>query len=351
MAMPHREVIMKKPRKKIIMRITTIFSSLIGMVILFLAFSYCYEVISTNRIKGAYPPPGTLVDIGEIKIHVNKQGSGIPTILFESGYGASSTYWNEIVSELKSEATLVTYDRAGYGWSGKHVSPRTGDNVIEELHLALQESNIKGPFIIVSHSIGGQYSRVFAEKYPDEVEGMMFLDVRSENYGERAKKIYQKAGLDPAKAEEQPISLFRFLKSSGLLRIFKEPILGSAYKTDESMEEALSIAYQPKFFDVMEAEAAEHDNLEKEINNLKLGRIPLTVISQGTKSITETPGLSKKENLALHKIWLEEQKEMVHLSSKSRFVIAEESGHDIAIDQPELVVNEIRALIERVENN
>ncbi|MFT4414239.1 alpha/beta fold hydrolase [Fredinandcohnia humi] len=321
------------------------------ILLLLLGASFTYEKIMQSKAQEQYPPPGKLVDVGGYDLHILQQGTGSPTIIFETGSGAPSTYWKNIVSELPSNVTVITYDRAGYNWSDKHVTKRTGENIVKELHTALDKLDLKEPYIFVGHSIGGLYTRLYAKMYPSEVAGMMLLDARSENFGEKSDQILVDAGVDPATFGTTPVGLIKALRTTGLLRVFKEPIFGNYYESKEEVNEAINLMFTTKFLNAMKEENELLYLVEENLKDQHLGNIPLTVVAKGVPSDLTTMGLSKEASTLYEDIWMEEQQSLAGLSSNSKFLIADKSGHDIAIDEPELVLKELEDLIERVENN
>ncbi|MFJ8246919.1 alpha/beta hydrolase [Peribacillus asahii] len=323
---------------------------LVGLIVTILIGAYTYELIAAKREAKNYPPLGQLVDAGGYNLHILQQGSGSPTILFEGGSGAPSTYWKEITSSLPPNVNVVTYDRAGYNWSDKHVTKRTGENIVTELHTALQNSDINGPYILVGHSIGGMYTRLFAEKYEAEVVGMLLLDARSEHFSDRTNKILENAGVDPQQFGSPSTNLLKFLKASGLLRIFKEPLLGDYYETERELNEAINVTLTSKYYEAIQDETLEEQGLEQALKKTSMGNIPLTVISKGKDADLTVFGLSKEEGKLFEEIWYDEQKKLSNLSTDSKFLIAKNSGHEIAKDEPELVVHEIKELIKRVDD-
>jgi len=77
---------------------------------------------------------------------------------------------------------VVSYDRAGSAWSDlgdRRLAP-CGQEAFE-LHLALDRSGIKPPYVLVGHSLGGLVARVYAHMYANEVRGIILVDATHEN--------------------------------------------------------------------------------------------------------------------------------------------------------------------------
>lgn len=124
-------------------------------MLLLIGAAFLYEWFASSQAKKDFPPPGTLVQVGGYQLHIHKQGNGSPTILMEAGSGETSLSWRDIPAELAQHATVVTYDRAGYAWSESAPTERTGANIVKDLHAALEKENIRGPYVMVGHSLGG----------------------------------------------------------------------------------------------------------------------------------------------------------------------------------------------------
>lgn len=114
-----------------------------------------------------------LVDAGGRRLHLNVMGEDKdgPTVILEAG--GMSSQWAWIQPEIAEFARVVSYDRAGLGWSEQ---PHDARHISQQLHTALEEAGIGGPYVLVGHSMGGVYARQFAGDYPDEVAGMVLLD-------------------------------------------------------------------------------------------------------------------------------------------------------------------------------
>ena len=120
--------------------------------------------------------PGLLVDVGGHRLHLRCAGSGTPTVLLESGLGETGAYWGWISPAVARDTRVCVYDRAGRGWSDPVSVAQDGDAVAADLHALLVRANVPGPFVLVGHSSGAQYVRIFAGRYPEQVAGMVLLD-------------------------------------------------------------------------------------------------------------------------------------------------------------------------------
>ena len=136
-----------------------------------------YETIQEQVDRSTTAMPGHLVDVGGRRLYVHCIGSGSPTVVLVSGLAETSVYWGGwIAPAVAQNTTVCAYDRAGQGWSDPPASPQDGVAVATDLHTLLDHAQIPGPYVLVGHSTGGAYARIFAARYPDQVAGMVFLD-------------------------------------------------------------------------------------------------------------------------------------------------------------------------------
>src|SRR5215831_3258079 len=131
-----------------------------------------------RRMDRQKPTPGQLVNVNRHGLYLQFMGqlnSG-PVVVLEAALGSTSSQWAWVQPALASTMPVVAYDRAGLGRSEPGPRPRDARSIAAELHVALRKINVRGPFILVGHSLGGLFVRVFADMFPDEVAGMVLVD-------------------------------------------------------------------------------------------------------------------------------------------------------------------------------
>jgi pimeloyl-ACP methyl ester carboxylesterase len=140
------------------------------------AFGGGYQTIRESLDRRMVAAPGQLVDLGGYRLHLNCVGSGGPTVILESGLGETAAYWGWISTAVAHDTKVCVYDRAGRGWSDPVSVPQDGAAVARDLHVLLDRAHVPGPYVLVGHSSGAQYVRIFAGRYPEQVAGMVLLD-------------------------------------------------------------------------------------------------------------------------------------------------------------------------------
>ena len=293
----------------------------------------------TELIK-KYPAPGQLVDVDGHQMHLNCLGEGTPTVILEAGLGGFSVDWSLVQPEIAKFSRVCAYDRAGYGWSEPGPDPRTSETAVKELHALLAAAGVEKPYLLVGHSFGGLISRLYAHTYPDEVTGVVLVDAVHEEQDIRLP-AYGQAGAQLAKQ----FRLLALLRKLGIVSLFPEKIPNPGLPEEAFARYGAILATTP-YFETSNAESlvlprslAEY----RAIPDPSLGDLPLIVLSRGLGM--PLPGLSQAENEQNEQKWQEMQAELASLSTNSRQLIAANSGHSIALQQPELVVEAVRQLI------
>ncbi|MGY1814968.1 alpha/beta fold hydrolase [Blastococcus sp. SYSU D00820] len=120
--------------------------------------------------------PGRTYDVGGYRLHLDCTGSGGPTVVLFNGLQATSANWARIAPAVARSGRVCAYDRAGQGWSEDAPQPQDGHQAAADLHTLLERAGEEGPYVLVGHSIGGDYAMTYAARYPGQVAGMVLLD-------------------------------------------------------------------------------------------------------------------------------------------------------------------------------
>ena len=148
----------------------------IGLTLLGVALGAVYQAVGSRRDLEKFPPPGRLIDLGTHRLHLYETGGSGPTILLEAGLMSTVLSWSGLQRELSRGFRVVSYDRAGLGWSDPGPLPRTADRIVDELNTLLERAAIPGPYVLVGHSFGGLTMPLFAARFPEKVAGLVLVD-------------------------------------------------------------------------------------------------------------------------------------------------------------------------------
>ncbi len=296
------------------------------------------------------------VSIGSHKLWLSVHGpdrkSGEPVIIIIPGLASSTTGWAAVKRGLASLTRVLQYERSGYGRSDCSAEKPTASTIAKELDLLLRNANLLPPYIIVTHSWGGILSREFLALRPKDVVGMLFVDANQE----RTLKVLDWRQL----AQSDLLIGVNHVDVTGISRSHK---LTSdewrIYRDTESTEQHrrqtdLEITEYSNSFPVLQSKSQLH----KEIPFL--GDYPICVIKGDNRADFEkllNAGLARgnrqdAKEASFQEIlstWDEKdrslQSEILLLSTKSRYIEAENSGHNIHLTEPHLIAEGIRWIL------
>jgi pimeloyl-ACP methyl ester carboxylesterase len=294
-----------------------------GVLVLAALMGATYQGIATRRDLAASPPPGRLVDVGGHRLHVWCMGSGSPAVILENGLGGSTAAWGHVQPDVAGFTQVCSYDHAGMGYSDPGPSPRTTRRIVHELARLVDRSGISGPLVLVGASLGGFTVRVFASEYAPRVAGLVLVDASHEDQQIDVPRV---------------APLMPLLASAGVLRLagmslgldpasLPPPVRGFARAT-----RFRTAGYRAA---VDEFRHARESAAEVKATRRKL-TIPVVVVTAGRGADAE---------------WRALQADQVGLSERGCQVVAEESGHVVAVDQPQIVVEAIRATVSAARGN
>jgi pimeloyl-ACP methyl ester carboxylesterase len=302
---------------------------LLGVVVVLGLSGAVYESAAEAADARAYPPPGQLVDVGGYRLHINCMGTGSPTVVIDAGLGDWSASWRSWVQPEAARTTRVcTYDRAGMGYSEPGPLPRTAARFAQELHTLLQHAEIPGPYVLVGHSAGGLTVRVLADAYPAEVVGVVLIESMSPS---RATQAAPATPPEPA-APASGLSIATLPARIGLLRLLAGPLQMKAGLAPEVADAYVASWVTPRSVQTtLDESMGLGEGLRQAGAVTSLGAAPLIVLSRG---------LDQRQD------WQQQQTELLGLSSNSQQLFANESGHNVEIDQPDAAGGAIEKMVE-----
>jgi pimeloyl-ACP methyl ester carboxylesterase len=296
-----------------------------------------FKRVSTPERTSQSTPPAPvlgnfagLIDIGAgRKMYLECRGSGSPTVILESGYRNDADIWSTelepgmspVFSQVAKFTRVCAYDRPGTFLDADHLGrstpvpmPRTARDLVSDLHALLQTAHIPGPYVFAAHSFGGIFARLYASTYPNDVVGMVLVDALSEKV---------RTGLTPER--------WKLYVNFG----FTKPTPGlEKYKDIETLDVNASL-----------------DQMEKAASAEPLRPMPLFVLTQG-KPFDLSPWQPLPADFpgALNKAWHAAQDALATLAPNAKHKIATKSSHYIQAQEPQLVIDAIKQVVEAVRN-
>jgi pimeloyl-ACP methyl ester carboxylesterase len=301
------------------------------------------------------PPPGTLVDIGGQHLHLNCTGHGSPTVLLENGLGDFSMIWALVQPQVSGVTKVCSYDRAGYAWSEPGARPRTFAQLSLELRTALRKGHVDPPYLLVGQSYGGLVIRGFYRAYPTEVSGMVMVDAVHEDqrviYGGQPHRIRDGARGRQAPPPRIALDTAAMARASTSSRSDSAPVPLEPPLDRLPAESQMLWQWAASQAGVEDAQQGETDWSPEELARMHqerlagratLGDLPLIVLARQDGGYEEGMEISadslERERRAL-------QADLAALSRRGTLQYVSQSGHNIHLEQPDVVIAAIRELI------
>jgi pimeloyl-ACP methyl ester carboxylesterase len=309
--------------------------------------------LTDPRAKGL---AGTLVPVGTHRLHVRTAGEGAPLVVFDAALGASSLSWSLVQPAVARLTATCAYDRAGFGWSDAGPFPRTAGRIADELFELVRRSGLPSPCVLVGHSFGGLVMRLFAARHPGDVAGLVLVEpaipdewaapadehraliargVRLCGYGSTAARlgVARLVSLLAAAGRLAPARAIVKAVSRGGLKREDEGVLAPIWKLPPEARRLLGQMWiQPKFFDALRSQIAHIGESAREVireTPADYGDLPLVVISSKSASARR----------------LEADAALARMSTRGRHILAEDSGHWVPLDAPQVVSDAIVATV------
>lgn len=220
-------------------------------------------------------------------------GNGTPTVVFEAGLGHGKRTWGPVFNPVSAVTRSVAYDRAGYGQSEASGQSRDGLQIVLELRAMLQTQGLAPPYVLVGHSLGGTYMKLFAKTFPGEIVGVVLVDARHAEFSQRCRQL-------------------------GVPRLLYDP------------PEALLAMMSPTARSELEAAPL---TLKQTRRAGPFPDVPLIVLTQSSASSRWPKGLRK--------VWEASQQSLARMSRLGRIKVCDNAGHNVHKDRPDVVVQAV----------
>lgn len=315
-----------------------------------------YQMFGSWADERRFPPPGCVVDLDACKLHLNRQGSGLPVVVLEAGIAATSISWSPVQARLAQYSTVCSYDRAGLGWSERRRNrscPCTLEQMVGELEALLRKGGLVAPFVLVGHSFGGLLVRAFAHAHPEQVAGLVLVDPVSLVHWGCACQAHTDQILTGVRLSRRGALLARF----GLVRA----ALSILHAGGRWLPRQVGLAAARPGTDLMQNLARQVATLPRELRSavrahwsrpkgflamaeylealpacaaagLKMSlppKIPVTILSAGNATAEE---LHERDAWAAH-------------SERGRHVRVPGTGHWLQLERPEVIADAVREMV------
>jgi pimeloyl-ACP methyl ester carboxylesterase len=313
-----------------------------------------------------YTRPGQLVDAGDgAKLNLYCLGRGSPAVVFDSGFEDWAPAWAVVQPRIARFTRACSYDRAGAGFSTPGPLPRTSLRIADELHTALHNAGVRGPYILVGSAFGSYNVRTFADRYMDEVAGLVLVDgdatdlepkdLQDDDHSGQPKFLSRLRECRDAVASRKSLPLlpprpdqphrtcaqqfYRGLPEAEWSPQLNAKLLGIA-QTKVAMYDA----------DLSEMEQMPWDENYLATHRRSLGNRPVRVLTSGNHGIGHLPppaALQTPQHGAYEHTINQVQAKWLALSSNAKQIFPPNSSEYIQFDAPEVVVSAVREVYDQ----
>jgi len=323
------------------------------------------SIIPIEKVQDAYVRPHDRIEVEPgRKMNLYCEGTGSPTVIFDSGLSDWSNTWALIQPAVATRTRACSYDRPGMGYSDPSPHHPTAEQAVKDLHTLLDRANIKGPLVVVGHSLGGFYMKLYAATYPDQVAGIVLVDPSEERLWDRVgtlltprfgAKLVKEARADDEdsikggiahfqdcadKARTGPLDEATYKQCSDPVRVQLGTLIN-----DERRRLQPSVAYQAAQADefaysMFAPDKAANARYAKLFAGKPFGNKPLVVLTHSIWDMTppfgETGWIS----------WVTAHQLTAKLSSRGTEQVVPMTRHNIQVDQPEAVIEAVDGVLD-----
>jgi pimeloyl-ACP methyl ester carboxylesterase len=175
--------------------------------------------IAVDKVADAYVRPHQRIEVERgRRMNLYCDGNGSPTVVFDAGLSDWSVTWALIQPAVATRTRACSYDRPGMGYSDPATRASTPVNAVQDLAMLLKRAGIKGPLLLVGHSLGGFHMKLYATLHPDQVAGVVLVDPSEERLWDRVgppltarfgEALVREAALDDRTSFDEVVAHFK----------------------------------------------------------------------------------------------------------------------------------------------
>ncbi len=318
---------MRKIFKRILIIAPLILIALVSFVVLSSYFEH-RELIAEEKEK--YPAPGQMVEVNGTKLHVYAEGEGEQTLVFMSGLGTVSPYYDfkVLFEKLAADYRIAVIERAGYGWSEISSDDRDLKTVLDETRTALKLAGEKAPFVLFPHSLAGLEAIYWANLYPEEVTAVIGLDPLVPGFIE--------------KSEEGPFlsPVITLLTRTGLVR--KQPEVFD--KNFEAFKKGLLTEKEAEIARTIFYRRVQTKNMWEEVDMVESNS---QLAAEQDKSAVPFYAFISRQNE--EESWQKSINSYAKTTNGQSYIL--EGSHYIHLDHPKLIAEKSKEIIARINKD
>lgn len=274
--------------------------------IYFVFLSLINALVLTSAIAKDNSEHSEMVLIKNHSLHMDSQGEGEFTVIFEAGMGSDLSHWRYVATAISKNARVIRYSRAGLGKS--EAAPTTPSLLgsSEALSELIHQAQLQPPFILVGHSYGSHIVRTFAAQHPEDIAGLVLVEPANEQFMIRLKQIDK-------------------LQTEKFLDIYKKMVSEKLQAENDVLMAIDEQGYLPDYG--------------------PLPNVPAAIL---TSMVQEHPQFII-HSVKGKKVWRELHSNLFNQFNNAQHIVTMNSGHNIALQEPELVIDAINSVIHKAQ--
>ena len=304
---------------------------LLGILILLLALLlivFIYHRIMLSKEKPLLEPLGQMVEVDGNNMCIYTEGEGEHTIVIMAGSGMPSPIlqYSQLYRKLSDTYKIAVIEKFGYGFSDVVDGERDFDTILLQDHEALQKAGVEAPYILCPHSMSGIEAILWAQKYPDEVEAIVGLDMSTPKAYTEENLSNDDTGMETA---------MRLFRDSGLIRlVLTDNIIPDSY-SDHEKDILKALTFKNYFNKTMANEGNHIADAIDEINSAPKPDVPtLLFLSDGEQ--------------AGGQLWIDAMHDYADGLTDAK-VIELNCGHMVAEEEPDTIEKEMNSFIDTLK--
>ena len=336
-------------------------------------FAFCCGVAfaadapsASEDLRASYAMPHRLVDVDAgRKLNLYCIGEGAPTVVFESGLSDWSNTWALIQPMIAKRTRTCSYDRAGMGYSDP-VAPgaRMPEAAVQDLKTLLDRAGIDGPLVLVGHSLGGFYAKLFALTYPERIAGLVLVDPSEDRLWPRVwpklepqygGSLVRKAARGDEEGIGELLAHFRDCANDARegrmddarYRQCTDPPrapLGDAILAERKRLQESPAYQQTQYDELLGSPFVTHADADRRYAALfsagALGKRPVVVLTHGLHDMSEDTSILQFLSYKLA------HEQSAALSRRGTHVIVPYSRHNLQVENPDVVIEAIGQVLD-----
>ncbi|SEN97849.1 Pimeloyl-ACP methyl ester carboxylesterase [Paenisporosarcina quisquiliarum] len=286
------------------------------------------------------------------KIEILRKGKNGTPIIILTGMGCSFDEWYDVIEPLSKSNRVIMFNRPGLGESEIRNEVRNTQAVVNEINELMLLLEILGPVLLVGHSYGGLCAQHFVKEHPKKVAGIVLVDSTSVDLkvlDELDTPVLNEGSTDEIWVEK--CASYSLMNQEALREIIINPTLSKKQKKlpFDVQQRLINFQINPSLYKAMHSEI---NNWKKDADTIKnLGEfpnVPLIVIGRDKEHnirLGIEDGLPESELRLFEEKWQELIMNQVNLSQNSKLILAQEAGHSIHIDRPDIIIESINWMV------